>query len=64
MKSIEVRFLPGDRVRMGDVPGQVLAVNVPAPGHARFLVCWWDCGSRREEWLEDFELEPEPELQP
>lgn len=58
MKTVGVRFLPSDSVRIGDVRGHISAVMISWPSKVRYEVTYWDCGQRREVWVDDFEVEP------
>jgi hypothetical protein len=56
MKHVSVKFVPGDRVRCGDIRGHISCVSVTWPDKARYEFTWWDSGQRREVWCDDFEI--------
>jgi hypothetical protein len=57
MKSINCKFLPGDRVRIGDIRGHVSCVSVSWPIRCRYEISYWDCGKKCEVWCDEFEVE-------
>lgn len=57
MAQIESKFLPGDRVRIGDIFGHVSCVSVSWPRKCRYEVSYWDAGSKREVWCDEYEVE-------
>lgn len=51
-------YHPGAEVLIGgSVPAVVTAVMIRA-GHTSYEVAWWDGRTRKNEWLQSFELVP------
>lgn len=58
-RVLGVMFLPGERVRIGDIRGHVSCVSVTWPLKAKYEITYWDAGQKRECWCDEFEVEPE-----
>lgn len=56
-KAISVKFLPGDKVRIGDIRGHVSCVSVYWQTRVRYEVTYWRDGSKCEVWCDEFEVE-------
>lgn len=49
---------PGQKVQLGGgVPATVLAVSVGTGDRVQYRVVWWDGRNRRDEWLEECEVD-------
>lgn len=56
-KTIHTKFYPGDRVCLGDIRGHISCISVSWPFKCKYEVTYWDCGQRREVWVDEFEVE-------
>jgi hypothetical protein len=57
--TVKFKYAAGDKVRLigVDLPGTVLSALIDSEG-PQYRVVWWWNGTRRSEWLHEFEIAP------
>jgi len=57
--TVKFKYASGDKVRLIGlaIPGTVLSALTDSEG-LQYRVIWWWEGTRRSEWLHEFEIEP------
>jgi len=59
MPQLTVKFLPGDKIRVGDITGHVSLLYVSWPNKCRYEITYWHEGRKVEVICDEYELKGE-----